>query len=147
EEPASLGERRDTERDERERDREERVETGRRDARPHEEVLAEDGDGGPHQASDGELYEHEPERRDTGRRVLRDRVDEDDGEDDRHRIIEAGLQLDGGADALADLDAAAAQNGEDRRGVGRRDDRAEEERLLPREPHGVRREGDEARGR
>ena len=61
------------------------------------------------------------------------RTDQRERQEDRHRVVGAGLDLQRRADAVAERDAADAEQEEHRRGVGRRDDHAEEQALDPRE--------------
>ena len=53
-------------------------------------------------------------------------VDQDQGEEDRHGVVAAGLDLQGGLDPLLELQAPGAQQGKDRGGVGGADDGGEE---------------------
>jgi hypothetical protein len=56
------------------------------------------------------------------------------GEDDGHRIIEAGFKLQRDAGALLKIQAAPSQHCKHSRSVGRRDHRAEQERFRPSKP-------------
>ena len=60
-------------------------------------------------------------------------LDQHDGQEDRKRIVGAGLDLDGGADARAQAQAARMHQEEHRRGIGRCDDGADQQRLGPAE--------------
>ena len=60
-----------------------------------------------------------------------DQLDERDRQEDRHRIVDAGLHLQHRAHAVAQMDAADAEQEEHRRRIGRADDRAEQEGLQP----------------
>ena len=53
------------------------------------------------------------------------------GEEDRDRVVGAGLDLERRLDPLAEVDAAGAQQKEHRRGVGGGDDRGEQEAFDP----------------
>ena len=58
-------------------------------------------------------------------------LDQHDGEEDRERIVDAGLDLERGADARAQPQALGVQQEEHRRGVGRGHHRADQQRLAP----------------
>ena len=77
------------------------------------------------------------------RRALAVARGERDGQDDRDRIVEPRLELERRGDALATARCGRAQHREDGGGVGRRDDGAEEEALVPREAEEVRGDADE----
>ncbi len=80
--------------------------------------------------------------------------DQDDGEEDRERIVDAGLDLERRADARAQPQALGVQQEEHRRGVGRGHHRADQQRLGPgqaerpdRDRRGQRRRDQHADGR
>ena len=52
------------------------------------------------------------------------------GEKNGHRIVAAGFKFENGFDARLNIQIMRAQNGKNRRGVGRRDDDAEQQRNL-----------------
>lgn len=64
-----------------------------------------------------------------------DDLDQRDGEEDRDQVIGAGLDLQRGADALAQIDLTGAQQEENRRCVGR-GDRCAEQKFQPRQVEG-----------
>jgi hypothetical protein len=72
-------------------------------------------------------------------------VREGDGEDDGDGIVQARLELERRADPALELEAAAAEHREHRRGVRGRHHRAEHERLGPGEAPEVRRYRDDRR--
>ena len=76
------------------------------------------------------------ERRDVvpGLAAVQDHLDQHDGEEDRERIVDPGLDLERRADARPQPQPLGVQQEEHRRGVGRGDDRADQQRLGPAEP-------------
>ena len=58
-------------------------------------------------------------------------LDQHDGEEDRERIVDAGLDLERRADARAQPQALGVEQEEHRRGVGRGHHRADQQRLDP----------------
>ena len=58
-------------------------------------------------------------------------LDQHEGEEDRERIVDAGFDLEGCAHTRPQPQPAGMQQEKDRRGVGRGDDRAHQQRLRP----------------
>ncbi len=93
----------------------------------HDGAPAEHADDG---AEHGLLGKH-------GQHVLprafaeREKLDQDDREQHRERIVAAGFHLEGGADPRAQPQSAGVDQEEHRRGVGRGHDRADQQRLGP----------------
>ena len=93
----------------------------------HDGAPADDADDG---AEHGLLGEH-------GEHVLpraiadREEADEEQSEQNRKRIVAAGFDLEGGADARAQAQSAGMKQKEYRRGIGRGHDRADQQRLGP----------------
>ena len=63
--------------------------------------------------------------------VDREEADQEQGEQNRERIVAAGFDLEDGADARAQAQSAGMKQKEHRRGVGRGHDRADQQRLGP----------------
>ena len=95
----------------------------------------------PTSEADTELLDDERVRSSKPYDGLLDPRDEADGERDRHRVVAARLGLERSGEAAADV--RVAQRREDRRGIGGRDDGAEEQR--PRATRGRRGVRGEAR--
>ena len=89
----------------------------------------------PGQAEDGPEPElarqHPDETAERGGLGLQQRADHGGNEQDRHRIVGTGLDLQRGLDALVEADAAVAQEREHRGRIGRADDRREQHAQPP----------------
>ena len=107
-----------------------------------------DGDGSdqqPDEQADPELADEQQGEVGRRRSRLGQQVDEAEDQQDRHRVIQAGLAL----ERLRELarQRRAAQQREDRRAVGRGQDRSEQQPLLGREAEQRRpRKADDQRG-
>ena len=119
----------DPERERRGGDRGDRRERADRVGKARERPGRDDAEPDPDHQAEAELAEEQ--QREIGDPVVRllDPVDQADRQRDRHRVVAAGLRLERAGQAT--LDAGEAQRREDRRGVGRGHDRAEEDRLEP----------------
>ena len=144
EESVSADERRQREREERGGQRHHGVETTRPQARTRQHPLRAVADRRPASGADHDLAQH-ADRGDPDRDVLAEQLPrEQHRQDHRDGIVDPRLHLERAAHAMLELDAGRSQHREHRRGVGRRDDRAEEERRGPGQAEPVRDDGDDA---
>ncbi len=142
---------REGEGEQRQGEREHRVEAAGRQPAAAQQQRPEPADRGAQRAAHQELHhdlDGEPgEAAVEGVEAAGSGAGDRQGEQHRHRVVEAGLELQGGADPAAQLEAAAAQHREQRRGVGRGDHGAEQQGLRPGEAEQVRRQGDQGADR
>ena len=75
--------------------------------------------------------QHQQRYRDQALVADQQDLDQHDGEEDRERIVGAGFDLERGADARPQPQAARHEQEEHRRGVGRGHHRADQQRLDP----------------
>ena len=97
-------------------------------------------------SAESELRHHVPQKVQSGGLPLREAGGQRESEEDRHGIVQPGLQLQGGTDPLAEHQPAAAQHREHRRRIRRRDHRTDEEGHRPGEAEEPSTHGDEGRG-
>jgi len=96
---------------------------------PHRELADDEAD----READAHLQEEEHEQPRPEGHLSGEHLDQADGEEDRHRIVGAALDLERRAQPLAQVHAGRAQEREDRRGVRGADDAPEQEPLEQRE--------------
>ena len=110
-------------------DRGDRRERPDRVGQARERPGRDDAERDPDHQAEAELAEEQ--QAEIGDPVVRllDPVDQTDGQRDRHRVVAAGLRLERAGEATPDV--GEAHRREHRRRVGRRHDRAEEDRLEP----------------
>jgi hypothetical protein len=146
EQAAPAEERRDAEGEAGEGQHRRRIQSSRRQPQPPEESASAEADRQPPEGADDHLHrdaeQHLPAARPAGRdEARRQHRREDHG----HRVVDSGLHLERDADAPLEMQRAPAQDGEDRRRVGRRDDRAKQEGVRPLEADPARPDGDQPR--
>ena len=148
EEPAGANQCRHAKGEEGEGQRDDRVEAAGQQAQAAEQGPAPIADRDPERTTDTELnQELDRQAPEVGLVGSDEMGDERRGEQDGHRVVEARFDLEGDADPLLELEPAAPQDGEDSRGVRRRDNRAQQERLGPGEAEQVGEGADQAGGR
>ncbi len=105
--------------------------------RPVDDQHDEPAANGTDQCADADLKEELADEADVGcagQGRSGDNLDEGERQEDRDRIVRAGFDLQCRAHAVAQRDAADAQEEEDGSGIGRRQDRAEEQALQEGQP-------------
>jgi hypothetical protein len=137
--PLPPHERRKAKRQQRHGEREDRIEAPRREAH----ALQEDPCGAPHhdptQQANHRLHDDLAQRVPPPQPLQVAQVGgHQRGEDDRHRIVEPRLRFERHPHALAQVDTAPAEDGEDGRRIGGRDHDPEQDRLRDGEPDRVR---------
>ena len=131
EEAAAVGQRRQAEGHQAERQRHHRVEPAGREREPGEQVPAAVSHAGSHRRAHHQLHHHLDRNPPAGCRARRQQVlGEHGGEDDRHRVVDAGLDLERDADPPLELEPASPEHREHRRRIGGGDHRAEQQRLA-----------------